>query len=45
MDWVKNFNFMDISKNLIQKIQSKLKTKKVDIMKYFKMNRNLKACN
>ena len=45
MDWVKNFNFMDISKNLIQNIQSKLKTKKVDIVKDFKMNRNLKACN
>ena len=41
MDWVKNFNFIDISKNLIKNI----KTKKVNIVKDFKMNRNLEACN
>ena len=45
MDWVKNFNFMDISNNLIKNIQSKLKTKKVDIVRDFKMNINLEACN
>ena len=45
MDWVKNFNFMDISNNLIKNIQSKLKIKKVDIVRDFKMNRNLEACN